>query len=62
MTSFVGYMNDAVIKLPIYLNLYLRIVEHIINVIQNWFHVFIQDRGAYKYENARFVSLHIFPG
>jgi hypothetical protein len=55
-------MNDAVIKLPIYLNLYLRIVEHIINVIQNLFHVFIQDRGAYKYKNARFVSLHIFPG
>jgi hypothetical protein len=55
-------MNDAVIKLPIYLNLYLRIVEHIINVIQNWFHVIIQDRSAYKYKNACFVSLHIFPG
>ena len=35
MTSFVGYMNDVVIKLLIYFNVHVRIVEQIINIISN---------------------------
>jgi len=37
----------------------MRIVEQITNIIPKWFHSFIQDRGAYKHKDARFVSLHI---
>ena len=47
------------IKLSIYFDLHMRIVERIINLILGWVHVFIQDRGTYKYRNARFVSLQI---
>jgi hypothetical protein len=33
MTSFIGYINNNVIKLPIYFNSHMRIDEQIINKI-----------------------------
>jgi hypothetical protein len=55
MTSFIDYINNSVINLPIYFNSHMRIVEQI---IPKCFHVFINDYGAYK-ANSSFVSLHI---
>jgi hypothetical protein len=46
MTSFIGYINNAMKKLPIYFNLHMHIVKQINNIISKWFHVFIYDRGA----------------
>ena len=54
ITSFIGYMDNTMIKLPIYFNSHMRIDEQIINIIPKWFHV------LYKHTNARFASRHIF--
>jgi hypothetical protein len=54
MTSFIGYMNNTMIKLTIYFNSDMHIDEQITNIIPNWIHVFIQDRGVYKNKNVRF--------
>ena len=48
MTSFMGYVNYAVIKLSIYFNSHVRIVGQIMEVITEWFYVFIQDRCSHK--------------
>jgi hypothetical protein len=55
--SFISYINNVVIKLPIYFNFHMLIVQQIINIISKWFRVFMHDNGAYKHENAFFVSL-----
>ena len=59
MTSFIGYLNDTMIKLTIYFNSHMRIDEQITNIILYWIHVFIQNRGAYKHKNARIISFPI---
>ena len=46
MTSFIGYINNTMIKLAIYFNSLMRIDEQITNIIPKLIHVFIQDRGA----------------
>jgi len=60
MTSFIGYIDDEMIKLTIYFNSQKRIDEQITNIIPLWIHVFIQDRGAYKHKNVRIMCLPIF--
>ena len=45
MTSFISDINNAVIKLQIYLNSHMRIVWQIKGIILMWIYVFIQDRG-----------------
>jgi hypothetical protein len=60
ITSFIGYINDEMIKLTIYFNSQKRIDEHITNIIPYWMHVFVQDRGAYKHKNVRNVFTYIF--
>ena len=52
ITSFIGYMDNTMIKLPIYFNSHMRIDEQIINIIPKFFHV------LYKHTNARFASRH----
>jgi hypothetical protein len=52
MTSFIGYINNTMIKLKIYFNSHMRIDEQIRNIIPQWIHVFIHDRGAYKHKNV----------
>jgi hypothetical protein len=47
-TSFIGYINNAVIKLQIYINLHTCIVWQSKDIIPMWFDVFIQDRCAHK--------------
>ena len=49
MTSFIGYINNVMIKLRIYFDSHMRIVEHIINIILKWFQALMQDRGAYTH-------------
>jgi hypothetical protein len=39
ITSFIGYMDNTMIKLPIYFNSHMRIDEQIINIIPKFFHV-----------------------
>jgi hypothetical protein len=34
----------------------MRVVEQVMDTIPKRFHVFIQDRGAYKHYNVRFAS------
>jgi hypothetical protein len=46
MMSFIGYINNTMIKLTIYFISLMRIDEQITNIIPLWIHVFIQDRGA----------------
>jgi hypothetical protein len=41
MTSFIGYMNNAMIKFQIYFTLHMCIVEKIMDSISKWFHGFI---------------------
>ena len=48
MTSFIGYINNTAIKLPIYFKSHMRIDDQIIDIIPKWIHVLIQDHGAYK--------------
>jgi hypothetical protein len=60
MTSFIGDINNTIIKLTIYFNSHMRIDEQITIIISSWIHVFIQDHGAYKYENAGIVYLAYF--
>ena len=60
MTSFIDYINNTMVKFPIYFNAHMRIVEHIIYNIPKWIHIFIQDRSAFKHKYARIISLHIF--
>jgi hypothetical protein len=38
MTFFVGYINNAVMTLPMYLNSHMRIVWQIKDIISMWFH------------------------
>jgi uncharacterized membrane protein (Fun14 family) len=49
MTFFIGYINNAVIKLLIYFNSNMRIVEQIMNIIPKWVYGFIENCGAYKH-------------
>ena len=58
MTSFVGYVNNNVIK-PIYFKSHMRIDEQIIKIIPNKINVFIQGCDAYKHNNSRNCSWHI---
>jgi hypothetical protein len=44
MTSFSGYINNAVIKLPIHFESHMRIVRQIMNIIHRRFHVFYMCR------------------
>ena len=46
MTSFVGYMNNAVIKFPINFNFYFAhtYCRTKFNIISKWFYVFIQSK------------------
>jgi hypothetical protein len=53
--TFIGYINDAGIKFSKYFNSRMRIID----IIYKWFHVLMQDRGAYEYWNVWVVSLHI---
>jgi hypothetical protein len=48
MISFNGCIYNTVVKLLIYINPHLRIVEDIINIIPERIHVFIQYRSAQK--------------
>jgi hypothetical protein len=45
MTSFIGYINNTVLKLPIYFNSNMVLF---IYIIPKWIHIFIQDRSAFK--------------
>ena len=47
MTSFIGNINNTMIKLTIYFIWLMRIDEQITNIIPLWIHVFIRDRGEY---------------
>jgi len=38
----------------------MHIAEQIIDIIPMWFHLFIQDGGAYTHKNTGIVSLHMF--
>jgi hypothetical protein len=58
ITSFFSYINNTVIKLPIYCNSHMRIVELIINIIPKWFHAFIKMEGILI--EAKLLSLHWF--
>jgi hypothetical protein len=40
MTSFIGYINNTVIKLQIYCISHMNIDKQIINIIPKWIHVF----------------------
>ena len=44
-----SYIDNVVIKLPIYFNSYMRIFLQIIDMICKLFHVFIQNGSVYKY-------------
>jgi predicted glycoside hydrolase/deacetylase ChbG (UPF0249 family) len=46
--TFSGYIDNTVMKLPIYFNSHMRIVEQSLNIIHWIIHVFIQDHGACK--------------
>ena len=59
MISFLGCIYNTVVKLLIYINPHLRIVEEIINIIPEQIHVFIQYRSAQKQSNARIVLTYI---
>jgi len=41
-------MNNAMIKLPVYINLHMRIVGQIMDIIPKWLYVFLQDQCACK--------------
>ena len=57
MPSFIGYLNNTVIKLPIYFNSQMHIDEQIIDIIPKLIRVFVQVRGAYiKHNNSCIVS------
>ena len=58
--SFIGYITSTVKKLTIYFKSHIHIDEQITNIIPKWMHVFVQDCGAYKHKNARFIFWHIF--
>lgn len=47
------------IKFPIYFTLHMCIAWQIMDIIPEWFHVFVQDCAINKHENDHFVSLHI---
>ena len=47
MTSFISYINNTVIKLPIFFNLHMHIDEQIINIIPNVITLF----SLHFYEN-----------
>jgi hypothetical protein len=38
--------------IPLYFNFHRHIVEHIINILPQWFHLFIQDCGTYITRNV----------
>jgi hypothetical protein len=59
LTSLIGYINNTVIQLPIYLYSRMRIDEQIINIIPKWIHVFIQDHGASIKHNKILYCLDI---
>ena len=46
--TFSGYINNTEMKLSIYFNSHMRIVEQSLNIIHMIIHVFIQDHGACK--------------
>lgn len=46
------------IKFPIYFTLHMCIAWQIMDIIPEWFHVFVQDCAVNKHENDLFVSLH----
>jgi hypothetical protein len=48
VTSFIGYVNNTVIKPSIYFNSHMRIGKQIKNIIPKGIHVFIQDHGTCK--------------
>jgi hypothetical protein len=48
-TSSVGYINNVIIKLRIYFNSHMRIIGQAMDIIQKWFHVFVQGRCAYQH-------------
>lgn len=50
-----GYMNNTVIKLPIYTNSHTSIGGQIINIIPKEIHVFIHRRRAYKQRHSQIV-------
>jgi small basic protein len=61
MTFFIGYINNAMIKLTIYSNSLMGIDEQITNIFPKGIHVFIQIRGAYKHKNIRMVFTYSVP-
>ena len=54
MISFNGCIYNTVVKLLIYINPHLRIVEEIINIIPGQIHAFIQYRSAQKQKQNDF--------
>ena len=45
--SFIGYVNNAIIKFLIYYASHMHIVGQIVAINPEWSHVFLQDRGTY---------------
>ena len=57
MACFIGYIKNKNEILDIFY--FTHIAGQITGIILEWFRVFIHDCGVYKYQNARFLSLHI---
>jgi hypothetical protein len=49
MTSFICYMDNAVIEFQIYFTWHMHIVGQIMNTISKWFQTSTGERGAYKH-------------
>ena len=62
MMSFIGYMNDAMMKLLIYFDLHIRFVKQSINIISKWIHIqwnlcnLTNQRTREMYRNTQVLS------
>jgi hypothetical protein len=59
MISFIGYINNAMIKFQIYFTSHMHIAGQMMDMIPERFYVLIQEHGPYKHTNALFVYLRI---
>ena len=56
MTCFIGYINNAMIKLTIYFNSLMRIDEQITNIIPLWIHVLANNEMPVLFYTYIFFS------
>jgi hypothetical protein len=57
--SFIGYVNKTMINFLMYFTSQMCIVWQIMDIIPQWFHVFIQDQGILTLKSL-FCFFYIF--